>query len=181
MMPTESGPQPAATGAARNAGDAGQPTLFLSAPPARDGAARKLDALATLQARHAGRVLTARRAMLRLLLEHGTTTVESVRAALELPDGKPAHWLGCVPTELRRAGIIRRAGFTETTRVVAHARPISVWELADRAGALTWFQEHPDPPDRADRGSGGSEPTLFDRGSVPAVGAAGRCEFTRAG
>ena len=80
--------------------------------------------------------------MLRILLQRGSATIDMVRAAIELPDSDPARWLGCVPAELRRAGLIRRAGFTETRRAVAHARPVSVWELADADAARRWLAAH---------------------------------------
>jgi hypothetical protein len=145
MTQERGGPAGATTGAALNADAAQQPTLFDPPPQARDAQARKLHALATLQAQHGTRVLAAQRAMVRVLLERGECTIEHVRAALRLPDGKPTRWLGAVPGELRRAGIIRRAGFAETTRAVAHARPVSVWELANRAAALLWLREHVGP------------------------------------
>jgi hypothetical protein len=135
----EIGPAGVAAGAAHEHRSERQATLFERHQQAADGERRKLEALATLRARHAGRVVTAQRAMVGLLLERNAVTIEDVRAALQLSDGEPARWLGCVPGELRRARIIRRAGFVETRRAVAHARPISEWELADRAAALAWL------------------------------------------
>jgi hypothetical protein len=137
-----------------------------------DGAARKLSALATLAAWYPDRVRAAQRVLLGLLLDRGQATVDDLRSGLGLRDGEPSRWLGAVPGELRRAGIIARAGYAETARAVAHARPVSVWELRDRAAALAWLGEHP-PPGRHDAGSAGAtagpaefeprplQPTLF--------------------
>lgn len=139
MMLQQSGPAGSGTGTAPSTRDAQQPTLFDSPPQPRDGARRKLDALATLQARNAERIQAAQRAMVCVLLERGRATVDDVRAELGLADTQPSRWLGAVPGELRRKGIIRRAGFIETRRAVAHARPVSVWELADGAAARAWL------------------------------------------
>jgi hypothetical protein len=117
-----------------------------------DGQRRRFDVLATLRARNASRVRRAQCVMLTLLLERGRCTIDDVRDALGPAGSDPARWLGSVPAELRRAGIIRRAGYAETRRAVAHARPVSVWELADRAAALHWLAGHPEPGDLRDPG-----------------------------
>ena len=157
VMPRGSGPHAAGTGAAQDLQtvlDFPEDTCWVPAlqPSAGGGLyagpdageRRKLDALSTLRARHPERVHVAQVAMVRLLLERGRCTIDDVRAVLGLADGLPARWLGAVPGELRRAGIIRRAGFTETTRPVAHARPVSVWEPADAEAARAWLGVHAD-------------------------------------
>jgi hypothetical protein len=37
--------------------------------------------------------------------------------------------------DLANAGILRRAGFQNSTRPAAHARPLSVWRLANASSA----------------------------------------------
>jgi hypothetical protein len=115
-----------------------------------DGAGRRdaaLDALAELRDLH---VLRGRRALLSALVAHGTATADDVRAAVDLPDGIDPVCLGAVPLPLARAGIIVRAGYVPTGRPTAHARPVAVWRLADRAAAVAWLREHPDQPDDDD-------------------------------
>ena len=46
-------------------------------------------------------------------------------------------------------------GFAATTRAVGHARPVTVWELADRTAAYQWLTAHPDLPDTTPDESGG--------------------------
>lgn len=112
-----------------------------------DGEARKLDAHALLEARREVYVLRGRRALLARLLDAPEATADDVRAAVELPDAINLVCLGVVPGPLARAGIIERVGFAESRRPDAHARPVSVWRLADRDTALAWLAAHPDRPD----------------------------------
>lgn len=112
-----------------------------------DGQARKLDAHALLEARREVYVLRGRRALLAALLDRGEATADDVRDAVELPDEINPVCLGVVPGLLAHAGIIERVGFAESRRPDAHARPISVWRLANRDAALAWLTAHPDRPD----------------------------------
>ncbi len=112
-----------------------------------DGERRKLDALAMLADRRDLCVLRGRRALLTALLAAGEATADAVRDALDIPDGIDPVCLGAVPGALARAGIIRRLGYLPTCRPDAHARPVSVWTLADRAAAVQWLADHPDRPD----------------------------------
>ena len=101
-----------------------------------------LDALARSRAYH---VLRGRHALLRRLLDVGYGTADDVRAVVELPDGINPVCFGSVPSELARRGIIRGAGFVNSTRKESHARPTRVWELVDREAALQWLRDHPEP------------------------------------
>ncbi|MEW6251505.1 MAG: hypothetical protein AB1716_12715 [Planctomycetota bacterium] len=103
------------------------------------GELEKLRAHSVLRARHAGDVAQAQAVLLRLLLANGRATVDELRAALGMGDGGRTRWLGAVAGELARAGIIRRAGWVATSRRVAHARPVSLWELADADAARAWL------------------------------------------
>jgi hypothetical protein len=70
-----------------------------------------------------------------------------VRAAVELPPGVRPVALGAVPGPLALAGIIHATGYATTRRAEAHARPVTVWALADHVAALDWLSAHPDLPD----------------------------------
>jgi hypothetical protein len=115
-------------------------------PTTTNGEARKAAAHSLLEARRAHYLGLARRFFVGRLVEHGTATVDDVRALVELPDGINPTLFGALPTPLARAGIIRQEGFARTTRAVAHARPVAVWALADEAKARAWLDAHPAPP-----------------------------------
>ena len=118
------------------------------------GEARKLDALALLADRRDLIVLRGRRAPLAAMLAVGQATADDVQDALDMPDGIDPVCLGAVPGALARAGIIRRVGYAPTCRPGAHARPVSVWTLTDRAAAERWLRDHPDRPDSPDDDDG---------------------------
>jgi hypothetical protein len=80
---------------------------------------------------------------------------------------------GAAPGPLVRAGIIRADGCAATSRPVRHARPVTVWALADRDGALGWLRNNPDLPDPADDDQGdGSRGFLFPVHTTNEPGAA---------
>jgi hypothetical protein len=112
-----------------------------------DGERRKLDAIALLSDRRDLYVLRGRRALLTALLAVGEATADDVRDALDIPPNIDPVCLGAVPVALARAGIIERVGYVPTCRPDAHARPVSLWALADRAAAVQWLRDHPDRPD----------------------------------
>lgn len=111
---------------------------------------RKVDALATLAERREVYVNRARRALLLALLDGSTATIDDVRFAVELPAGIDPKCFGVVPGTLARAGIIRADGYDRTCRPEGHARPVTIWRLADPAAAERWLIAHPDQPDPAD-------------------------------
>lgn len=141
-----------------------------------EGERLKLSAHATLAARREVFVLRGRRALLAALLEHDTATADDVRAVGVLPAGVNPKCFGSVPGLLARAGLIRRVGFTETARAVAHARPVGVWELANRAAAIAWLATHPEPCE-PEPSEGDAGPTLFDlnESKTPDAGTPGAC------
>lgn len=116
-----------------------------------DGTARRDGALATLAEKRELYVLRGRRALLTALLTKGTATADDVRAAVELPPGIDPKCFGAVATPLAKSGIVAQAGYALTVRPEAHARPIAVWRLADRAAAEQWLAAHPDRPDDNDQ------------------------------
>lgn len=116
-----------------------------------DGTARRDAALAMLAAERELYVLRGRRALLAALMANGTATADDVRAAVELPPGINPKCFGAVAVPLAKAGIIERVTYAATARPEAHARPVAVWRLADRAAAIAWLAAHPDRPDDADQ------------------------------
>ena len=110
------------------------------------GEARRDAAHALLADRRAVFVRRGQRRCLAALLAAGTATADDVRDLVTLPRDVAPVCLGAVPTALVRAGIIRRNGYTPTCRPTAHARPVSVWALVDRAAAVRWLADNPDMP-----------------------------------
>ena len=127
------------------------------------GEEHKLNAHAVLTARRGLYVLRGRRALLITLLASGEATVDDIHDGIDLPDGIDPVCIGAIPGLLVRAGLIRRVGHVPTSRPDAHARPVSVWALADRAAVERWLVAHPDPnpepasTDPADGGAAGQE------------------------
>jgi hypothetical protein len=117
---------------------------------AGEGERRKGDALALLADYREAVIRRAQRALLAVLLETGSATADHVRQHVNLPPGIGPKCFGAVPLPLARAGIIRADGYAKTCRPTAHARPLTVWLLADRAAAERWLTTHPDTPDPAD-------------------------------
>jgi hypothetical protein len=99
-----------------------------------------------LAVRRARFVRLAQRALLECALNCGAATTNDVLAMVALPEGVSAACLGAVPGPLARLCIIRRIGFVDSARARTHGRPVSVWELADRAAALAWLNSHPPIP-----------------------------------
>ena len=121
-----------------------------------DGERRKDGAHALLSARRELYVLRGRRALLATLLDRGTATADDVRSEIKLPEGIGAKLFGAVPGVLARAGIIEQDAYARTARPAAHARPLTVWKLKDRAAAVAWMSDHPDRP------AAGTQLPLFD-------------------
>lgn len=115
-----------------------------------EGERHKAEAFDHLESHREGYLTPARRAMLLRLLDVGTATADDVRENVTLPPGIDPTCFGAVPRPLAKAGIIRRTGFINTARPVAHARPVAVWELVDATKALIWLADHPDQPGRLD-------------------------------
>ncbi|QJX00251.1 hypothetical protein [Frigoriglobus tundricola] len=111
------------------------------------GEALKRAAHRLLEAHRERLIRRARRALLCHLLAHRTATIDAVRAAVAVPPGVNPKAFGSVPGPLALARIIRPAGARKTARAIGHARPVTVWELADRAEALAWLDTHPDLPE----------------------------------
>jgi hypothetical protein len=142
-----------------------------------EGERRKQDAFATLAATRETVVRRAQRALLTTILEAGTATADNVRELVQLPPGIGPKCFGAAPGPLARAGIIRADGFAKTCRPVGHARPVTVWALADRPAAERWLRDHPHPPDPDEsEGAVSSQRVLFSlsqENATPTAGTAG--------
>lgn len=117
--------------------------LFDGLPSINEGEARRDKALSLLRARRAALVRELQTAALRAALERGELCADDVRAVVPIPANISPKVVGAAFRELADAGILRRAGFRASTRPIAHARPLSVWRLADAAGAAAWLAAHP--------------------------------------
>lgn len=115
-----------------------------------DGDRRKRAALDLHESHREQLIYAARQALVRHALACGTVTADDVRDLVELPPGVTPKAFGAVPGPLAKSGIIERAGYTETCRPMAHARPVSVWRLRDRSKAEQWLVDHPDRPRASD-------------------------------
>ncbi len=113
------------------------------------GERRKDAAHALLEARRHVCIRQARRALLCKLLTAGKATADDVAESIGPGiDGIDPRWRGAVPKPLALAGIINDTGLAvKSSRPEAHARRLTVWELADRAAALAWLAHNPDLPD----------------------------------
>jgi hypothetical protein len=111
-----------------------------------EGERRRDEALDLIRRRRASVVRAAQRALLSKLLDADTATADDVRDLVPLPSGIDPKVFGAAPTPLADAGLIRAAGFKRSCRPKAHARPVTVWALADRAAARLWLAAHPELP-----------------------------------
>ena len=128
-----------------------------------EGERRKQDAFAMLTANREAVIRRAQRALLTVLLETGSATADDVRELVELPPGIDAKCFGAAPGVLARAKIIRADGFAKTCRPVGHARPVTVWALADRASRRKMARRSSRPcrhPDESE-GAAVSQRVLF--------------------
>lgn len=141
-----------------------------------EGEARKAGAFALLAAHREAVIRRAQRALLTVLLETGSATADDVRELVKLPNGINAKCFGATPGALARLGIIRADGYAKTCRPTAHARPVTVWTLADRTAAVDWLDANPElPGPEDDQGDGRQQGFLFpfQETTTPAAGTAG--------
>lgn len=121
---------------------------------ADEGEARNRDALERFRVRQRAYLRSCQRLLLDVLLVRGEGTTDDVRERLPLPSGINPKTIGAIPGELVDVGIIFDSGRVEKSRrPEAHARKITVWQLADRRAAQQWLDEHPElPPPSNDDG-----------------------------
>lgn len=111
-----------------------------------EGEARRDAALNLLRVRRADLIRECTAAALRVALDRGEVCADDVRAVVPIPADISPKLVGVVFRDLADAGILRRAGFQNSTRPAAHARPLSLWRLADAASALARLDAHPTTP-----------------------------------
>ena len=109
----------------------------------------KRSALALLESHRRIIIKRARRALLLVMLESGSATLDDVRAVVSLPAGMNPSLFGAVPGKLAAIGIIEMGGFTTSIRRERHAGMLRRWQLIDRPEALQWLIDHPDENDPA--------------------------------
>lgn len=107
------------------------------------GAVLKSKALTGLAARNAAIIRAGQRALLEILLDNATATVDDVRDRVSLPEGMNPKVFGSVPGALAKLEIITDTGFVKSRRPKSHARPVKVWQLIDRDAAHRWLDENP--------------------------------------
>lgn len=100
-----------------------------------EGKARRDAALDRLRAHRAALIRECTAAALRVALDRGAVCADDVRPLVEIPAGISPKLVGVVFKDLAHAGILRRDGFRNSNRPAAHARPLSVWALADACAA----------------------------------------------
>ncbi len=88
-------------------------------------------------------IVEGRRLLLEKLLKSQQATADDVRAGLFVPPGIDARCLGAVPGSLARGGIIKPVGYVKSERSTGKAKPVMVWELADRRAAQAWLASYP--------------------------------------
>ena len=118
--------------------------------PYAEGERRKLVAHAVLEATREALARNGRRALLNAVLERGQATADDVRSSINIPEGINPVCVGTLPRPLAVLRIIKAAGQRKTARPQAHARNLTVWELAgpeaaDKARA--WLANHPELPE----------------------------------
>lgn len=104
-----------------------------------EGETRRDAALNMLRAHRADIVRECKTAALRVALDRGEVCADDVRAVVPIPSGVSPKLVGCAFRDLADAGVLRRIGFRNSNRPAAHARPVSVWQLADSACAIAWL------------------------------------------
>lgn len=107
------------------------------------GEARRDAALDLLRRHRAALCRDLCRAIVGLALDRGTLTADDVRAAVTIPAGIRPVVVGAAMQAVADAGLITCIDYRRSRRPVAHARPVRVWRLADRAAALAWLAARP--------------------------------------
>lgn len=107
----------------------------------------KLRAFSLLAAHRQALIRRARRALLLILLDRERATIDEVRGAVPTPAKVDPTAFGPVPSELATLGIIAADGYQKSARPEAHARPVQIWKLVNRAAALHWLATHPEIPE----------------------------------
>jgi hypothetical protein len=111
-----------------------------------EGGLRRDTALARLRLHRAPYVRRVQRAMLRLLLDNGPSTIDPIRAVVPIPDGIDPRLVGAAVRSVAELGLIYRAGMSRSMRPAAHRRDLLVRAVSDRDAVLAWLSTHPELP-----------------------------------
>jgi hypothetical protein len=112
-------------------------------PSSSEGGKKLRDAvLDVLRIRRAELIRQCSVAAIHFAIRCGEVSADEVRAFVEIPSDISPKLVGVVFKDLADAGILRRVGYRASTRAVAHARPLSVWELESAAAAQDWLDSH---------------------------------------
>ncbi len=106
-----------------------------------EGEARRDAALGLLRVHRAALIRRVTAAALRFVLAGGEVCADDVRCEIPIPPDVSPKCVGSVFRDLADAGILRRIGYRPSVRPIAHARPVSVWQLADRDAATVHLAE----------------------------------------
>lgn len=107
-----------------------------------DGEARRDAALNHLRVHRGELIRQFQAAAVRFALERGEVCADDVRPLVPIPPGTSPKLVGTVFRDLSDAGILRNVGYRKSRRPVAHARPLTVWALADAGKANAWLESH---------------------------------------
>ena len=108
-----------------------------------DGEQRRDSALSLLRVRRTDIIRECTAAALHVALESGEVSADDVREIVQIPFDISPKLVGVVFRDLADAKIITRVGYRKTRRAIAHARPLTVWQLVDREAAVAWLRAHP--------------------------------------
>lgn len=117
-------------------------TILPSSNNTGEGAALRDAALKLLSVRRANLIRECTAAAIRVAIDRGEVCADDVRAVVPIPADISPKLVGVAFRDLADAGILRRTGFQNSTRRAAHARPLSLWRLADANAATAWLAAH---------------------------------------
>ncbi|CAN5544592.1 hypothetical protein BH11PLA2_BH11PLA2_25190 [soil metagenome] len=107
-----------------------------------EGEARRDAALNRLRVHRGELIRQFQAAAVRFALERGEVCADDVRPLVVIPPGMSPKLVGTVFRDLSEAGILRHNGYRKSRRAMAHARPLTVWKLADAGRAAAWLASH---------------------------------------
>ena len=120
-------------------------TMIIPTDDENNGEGERLrdEALNLLRTHRARLIRELTRAAVLIALERGTVCADDVRDRVPIPSEINPVIVGAAMRDVADAGIITRAGYRKTCRAIAHARPLTVWQLVDREAAVAWLRDHP--------------------------------------
>jgi hypothetical protein len=100
------------------------------------------------------------------ITEHGEASADDIRSRLTLPPDIDPTLIGPAVRQLRMAGVIKRVGRdAESSRPIAHGRPLPLWSVTTPEAAQQWRTENPPPSpvdDTTPPAASPSEPAPID-------------------